>query len=136
MPKSDLSVEEKRERNIAKCSRWRKSNPEKQRGYEATWNKANPERRRAIAARAGRKVRQHNYDFVWEWKSTHPCVDCGEPDPVVLDFAHRDRKTKIDNISDMVRKGVSLAKIKDEISKCDCRCANCHRRRTFVERMF
>ncbi len=59
------------------------------------------------------------------------CVDCGETDPVVLEFDHKDEKEKKYTISEMV---VTYQKpwviIEEEISKCDVRCANCHRRRT------
>ncbi|HEV2755722.1 MAG TPA: hypothetical protein VG318_08090 [Actinomycetota bacterium] len=57
----------------------------------------------------------------------HPCTDCGETDPVVLEFDHlRDKRFNI---------GPKLAThawedILDEIAKCDVVCANCHRRRT------
>jgi hypothetical protein len=56
----------------------------------------------------------------------HPCVDCGERDPVVLEFDHlRDKVFDI---------GHSLPyrnwrSILEEIEKCDVVCRNCHRRR-------
>ena len=57
----------------------------------------------------------------------HPCTDCGETDPLVLEFDHlRDKRFNI---------GTKLATfpwevILEEIAKCDVVCANCHRRRT------
>jgi Zn-finger protein len=60
-----------------------------------------------------------------------PCHDCGESYPTyVMDFHHRDRKTKIAKVSAMVYKG-SLKLLLEEIAKCDLVCANCHRERTF-----
>jgi hypothetical protein len=60
-----------------------------------------------------------------------PCHDCGRSyPPYVMDFHHRDRKTKIAKVSAMVYKG-SLKLLLEEISKCDLVCANCHRERTF-----
>jgi hypothetical protein len=57
----------------------------------------------------------------------HPCVDCGETDPVVLEFDHlRDKEF---SISSGVRDR-NWASVLDEIAKCDVVCANCHRRRT------
>ncbi len=67
--------------------------------------------------------------FVIEHLSSHPCVDCGESDIVVLDFDHVSG-TKEHNIADMIRLGFSLEAIKNEIDKCVVRCANCHRRKT------
>ena len=60
----------------------------------------------------------------------NPCITCGEDDPVVLDFDHRDGNTKIGNISDMARFSLGLDTLMKEIKKCDVLCANCHRRRT------
>lgn len=62
----------------------------------------------------------------------HPCVDCGEGDPIVLEFDHiTDDKTS--GISDLVGTGVSLDILIAEIAKCVVRCANCHRRKTSRE---
>lgn len=66
--------------------------------------------------------------FVAEYLSKHPCIDCGEADPVVLEFDHRDPKHKRFCIAETGNK--SLPNVKREIAKCDVRCANCHRRRT------
>lgn len=60
---------------------------------------------------------------------TKSCVDCGESDPIVLDFDHvRGKKAKA--ISQMVNHGTSRTNILREIEKCEVRCANCHRRKT------
>ena len=58
----------------------------------------------------------------------NPCVDCGEVDPIVLTFDHKDPSTKVRNISEMLQWGWKT--IQSEIDKCDVRCANCHMRRT------
>lgn len=71
--------------------------------------------------------------FRAEYLRTHPCVDCGESDPVVLDFDHlRDKEF---NISEAVKLGVSVERLKVEIEKCAVRCANCHRRITYRRRV-
>jgi hypothetical protein len=58
---------------------------------------------------------------------THPCVDCGETDPVVLEFDHlRDKSFAIGQALSKA----SWQRILDEIQKCEVVCANCHRRRT------
>ena len=71
--------------------------------------------------------------YIRHYKETHPCVDCGESDWVTLDFDHvRGEKKFV--ISAVGRKVFSLEKVKAEIEKCEIRCANCHRRKTFAER--
>ena len=69
-----------------------------------------------------------NAEYLLEYLRQHPCVDCGETDIVVLEFDHL--RDKLDNISAITREGYSLRKLKEEISKCEVVCANCHRRRT------
>lgn len=70
---------------------------------------------------------------VYAFLSTHPCIDCGETDPVVLQFDHV-RGSKIAAISRMVASGFGGAQIDSEIEKCEVRCANCHMRKTAKER--
>ena len=65
---------------------------------------------------------------VFEYLIEHPCATCGETDPIVLDFDHRE--AKIANVADLVRDGALWESIAAEMAKCDVRCANCHRRRT------
>jgi hypothetical protein len=55
-------------------------------------------------------------------------VDCGETDPVVLEFDHV--RDKLKDIGYMVTVGFSWSAIQLEIEKCEVRCANCHRRKT------
>jgi len=75
------------------------------------------------------KCRKLAQKFVFEYLLEHPCVDCGETDPVVLEFDHV-RGEKVASISYLVCAICSIEKIKEEIAKCEVRCANCHRRRT------
>ncbi|CUS05299.2 conserved protein of unknown function [Candidatus Promineifilum breve] len=72
-------------------------------------------------------------EFVWDYLSTHPCVECGETDPRVLEFDHIAGDKKM-AVSDMVRLGYGFETITAEISKCQVLCANCHRRKTHSER--
>jgi hypothetical protein len=57
------------------------------------------------------------------------CIDCGNNDPRVLDFDHKDDSDKKGNLSEMIGK-YSWKTIENEINKCDVRCSNCHRIRT------
>jgi hypothetical protein len=86
------------------------------------------ENTRVTALEWQRKRRDENRTFVWEYLSTHPCVDCGETDIVVLEFDHMENKKAV--LSVLVCSTAGLKRIKDEIAKCLVRCANCHRRKT------
>jgi hypothetical protein len=65
--------------------------------------------------------------FLIEFFRERPCADCGEADPVVLEFDHK--TDKLFNISKGLRDR-SWQSVLDEIAKCEVVCANCHRRRT------
>jgi hypothetical protein len=67
-----------------------------------------------------------NQVWLYQYLSEHPCVDCGESDPVVLEFDHVAKKWH-----DVTRlTSMSLKRIQEEIAKCEVCCANCHTRRT------
>lgn len=63
----------------------------------------------------------------------HPCVDCGEKNILLLEFDHRDRSVKDNDVSRIIKSRGSIEKLIEEIQKCDIRCANCHRRKTEIE---
>jgi hypothetical protein len=87
-----------------------------------------PEREKAhLQATKRRKL-----DYVITYLDSHPCVDCGESDPIVLDFDHMDRKRKSFGVSEGIHFR-SLPNLVKEIDKCVVRCANCHRRKTASE---
>jgi hypothetical protein len=88
-------------------------------------NKDVYKKRGVINGRAGRR---RLATLVYGFLERHPCIDCGQSNPLLLDFDHRDNKFK--SISEMIKSRYSWDKIKEEISKCDVRCANCHRIRT------
>lgn len=93
----------------------------------AAYYKKTPEKNPARTARKAIQ-REHNQNFIFDYLSKHPCVDCGESDPVVLEFDHIGKKTR--NISQLVLDSYSIEKIEAEIEQCEVRCANCHRRVT------
>lgn len=79
-----------------------------------------------------RIVRNKKRVFVNEYLKAHPCVDCGEANTIVLEFDHVGvAGSKEFNISDAVRFGYGMKRIKNEIAKCEVRCANCHRKKTY-----
>ena len=102
--------------------------------------RSTPELREEQAKKSREKYQRtkewhHNYHSqrpkeLREWVQTlkGPCIACGESDPVVIDFHHRDPKTKDKEIARMCGQRMSRAKIKEEIDKCVCLCSNCHRK--------
>lgn len=78
-------------------------------------------------------MRQQNRIKLFDYLITHPCVDCGETNPVVLDFDHRNPTEKEFGIGGAGLLFRSWQKVFVEIEKCDVRCANCHRIKTAKE---
>lgn len=76
-----------------------------------------------------REYRIRNRRFLAEVLFNASCVDCGESDPIVLEFDHI-AGTKRYDISKMIYIGSSIASLREELAKCVVRCANCHRRKT------
>lgn len=72
-----------------------------------------------------------NRAVIRDAKAASGCVDCGERDPIVLDFDHV-RGRKVRNVGMMYSS--STAALLAEIAKCEVRCANCHRRATHSRR--
>jgi len=66
-----------------------------------------------------------------QFYKNHPCVDCGEKDPRVLDFDHLNNKKY--NVSSLLRREYSWDSILEEANKCEVRCANCHRKKTALD---
>lgn len=81
-----------------------------------------------------RRNRLRNMINVYSYLKNHPCIDCGETDPCTLDFDHKCSKTKTGSIANMSRNTFSWKTIMKEISKCEVRCVNCHRKKTAKER--
>jgi hypothetical protein len=73
--------------------------------------------------------KQQNRLQMYSYLADKKCVDCGENDPLVLDFDHKDKRKKERGIAEMLRKNCWKSILK-EIEKCEIRCSNCHRRRT------
>lgn len=65
-----------------------------------------------------------------EIKKRTSCVDCGNANPIVLQFDHVSGQ-KFKAITTMVHECYSWDKILEEIHKCELVCANCHQIRTF-----
>lgn len=64
---------------------------------------------------------------IFEYLKSHPCVDCGESDVIVLEFDHVRGKKRL-AVSSLVNYGWKT--VHEEIQKCEVRCSNCHTRKT------
>lgn len=100
--------------------------------YYKEWREANRERHRANNNAWRRKRGAENHAKIIEYLKDHPCIDCGEADPVVLEFDHRgDKVTEISAAAYM--RAWTWERVEAEIAKCEVRCANCHKRKTARE---
>jgi len=72
------------------------------------------------------KIKRSNRAFILNYLKRNPCADCPEKDIRCLQFDHVYGKTT--NIGKL--EGCSLETLKEEISLCEVRCANCHMKRT------
>lgn len=80
-----------------------------------------------------RHIVQRNRRYVFDYLSTHHCVDCGESDVRTLQFDHLNPDLKYDRVANLIFRS-SLATLQAEIDKCEVRCANCHAKRTAEQR--
>lgn len=93
--------------------------------YKLEWAKNNKDKRKTHVESNKQKIREKIYAYLLE----HPCVDCGESDPIVLDFDHRgDKSFGIGKAA--VQQRMAWERVLTEIAKCDVRCKNCHARKT------
>lgn len=81
----------------------------------------------AKRAKNHQNIKENRGKLILDYLLEHPCVDCGERNPVVLEFDHL--SGKVENISKMMFRS-SVQRLKKEIAKCDVVCVNCHRIRS------
>lgn len=94
------------------------------------WYEKHKQEHKAKVATRNKLTREIYRTRILSYLKQHPCLDCGESDPVVLDFDHVDETTKTTGIAIMVWGLAPWHRIETEIAKCVVRCSNCHRRRT------
>jgi hypothetical protein len=105
------------------------TDPDKQREYQREWVK----KRRQQGLINHDCYRERNREYVIHQKAERDnrCMDCHRVFPYfVLDFDHREDQEKFNSLSKMVSSKWRLARLDEEIQKCDLVCANCHRVRT------
>ncbi|MBL8049649.1 MAG: hypothetical protein JNM46_00365 [Anaerolineales bacterium] len=100
--------------------------------FRKNWYENNKERHLEQVRERKLAAREVARDYVWDYLLTHPCSQCGESDPSVLEFHHRTGKSM--DLSRMIGDGYSVSTIQAEINKCDVLCANCHRKKTMTDR--
>lgn len=83
------------------------------------------------------KHRQKNFELLWSLLLQSSCKDCGNSNPIVLEFDHLPGTEKKFNIAKAVSGSTrSWKSIQSEIDKCEIVCANCHRIRTSIRGAF
>ena len=95
--------------------------------YKREHHAANKSRYVEWAGARRRLLLSQNIELLLEFLALHPCADCGEVDPLVLEFGHLGDKEFA--ISRGLRQK-SWQSILVEVARCEVVCANCHRRRT------
>lgn len=71
-------------------------------------------------------------NWIFDYLLCNPCIDCGETNPLKLEFDHRNNKHF--NIGkSFIGKAKDIEIVKSEIAKCDVRCSSCHRVKTHKE---
>lgn len=107
---------------------------EKLREYSRKHYEANKAKMKARARKWTDAKNAANCCFLLSYLAANPCVDCGESDPVVLEFDHVAGKKRCAVSRLAANMGCSRATLEAEMRKCVVRCANCHRRKTAKER--
>ncbi len=80
--------------------------------FRKNWYEGNKERHLEQVQARKREARNIAREYVFDYLSSHPCIECGERDPVVWEFHHRYGKDK--DVSAMVTGGYPVATIQSE----------------------
>ena len=122
LPVSDFQIRDREKgtyRNI--CSACR-------RAYNKSYYGEHAEKYKASRRQNQPRYRQERRERLFDYLRGKACVDCGEPDPILLEFDHV-KGQKVSDIGTMISH-YSWSRILEELEKCEIRCANCHRRKT------
>ena len=105
--------------------------------HNKKWYAKNRESRLQQVKERKERLRNQNYERILYLYFAKGCVDCGTTDHRVLEFDHvRGVKKKFhrtEGVSYMVRSGYKWSTIKTEIDKCEVRCRNCHKIKTYKD---
>tara|TARA_A200000159_G_scaffold147605_1_gene154797 strand:- start:411 stop:953 length:543 start_codon:yes stop_codon:yes gene_type:complete len=103
-----------------------------QKRYHEGWYAENGDHRREQVKRRRRELKQRYRAY----KETLSCCECGhsgKDNAWSLDFDHIDPDNKIVSVSHLVTSGYGWERIMEEIKKCQVLCANCHRKKGYLE---
>lgn len=98
--------------------------------YRKLYYDDNRESAIAYSLESNKERMVRNQQFVWDYLKEKHCVNCGEKDPIVLQFDHINEKDKFKEISTLISEKYGIETIKTEIEKCQILCANCHLKKT------
>jgi len=82
------------------------------REYHRKWHHAHPQRKKRIQERI-QNIKEDNIRKVFDFLKENPCIDCGESNPVVLQFDHE--KEKVDTISNLISLAINGEKLKKKL---------------------
>ena len=69
----------------------------------------------------------HRRELLRRYKLSKGCNTCGfKAHSAALQFNHIDPSTKLAEVTQLAKSFVSMQRIKEEISKCEVLCSNCH----------
>lgn len=101
----------------------RETRLEKQREYSRRWYLKN----HAHALKQSARTKQESRARWFEYKSKHPCANCGYSHPAAIDFHHVIKKGKRSVNWLAVKQNNLTAAIREAEEKCIPLCSNCHR---------
>ena len=88
----------------------------------------NREKHLKVIAANKRRYTERNKKFVESIKAKGGCATCDESDICCLDFHHMDGNKDFNIATGVGGSKTSLDTFREEIRKCCCVCANCHRK--------
>lgn len=106
------------------------------RKYRITFEKKHGKRKTYPRSEEYRAKVAATYKKVCDYKLKKGCVDCGyNKHPEALDFDHLPQYEKKYGISSLARSNAAPETLWAEIAKCEVRCTNCHRIKTYERRV-
>ncbi len=95
---------------------------ERHRLYMQKWYQKNKQKHKRLVKNQKEKM----MDWFKKIKSSYKCTRCTESHIACLDFHHKNEEEKEFSLGNFMAK--SKEKILLELAKCECLCANCHRK--------